>query len=109
MEGLIQSIIANRMIALGWKNWYMKTNVITLDSDIPIIERRQNQYLFLIDIDDTTDPIFIIGDNNMIFTPNLNVFGYTVCTEDFTGDITIFKQNHTVTQKLVFVSVIPKE
>jgi hypothetical protein len=109
MEGLIDAIIKNRMAGLGFNDYRIRMQSIELNSTTPIHVRAQNEYFYLVDLDDDTDTFTIQGDNSIMSSNEFNFASMPFVSSDFTGDVILQKAAHTATQKLLFIRVIPKK
>jgi len=109
MEGLIQAMIDRRMIGLGFKDYAIRMKSVELSSAGSVHVRAQNEYLFLVDLDDDTDAFNIQADNTILDSSEFLFSSIPYVAQDFTGDIIITKPSHTVSQKLLFARVIPKK
>ena len=108
MDSILPLIIQQRMLGLGWKNYSILMQVVEITSSGIIQFDRQNEYLFLLDVSDTTDDFLIQGDNNIGTLSEMNLATLPYAPEDFTGNIIITKTSHTTAQNLLFARVIPK-
>lgn len=109
MEGLIADIIKNRMTGLGFNDYRIRMQSIELNSIVPVHVRAQNEYFYLVDLDDDTDAFTIQGDNSIMSSDEFNFASMPFVSSDFTGDVIITKAAHTATQTLLFVRVIAKK
>jgi hypothetical protein len=107
MEGLISMIISKKMQNIGYKQYSVQMENIQISNAVPFIHiLAQNEFWWLIDVNDTTDDFYIQGENNIVGLADINISGVPYTPIDFTGDIIIEKSNSTVTQTLLFARVI---
>ncbi|MPM07440.1 hypothetical protein SDC9_53746 [bioreactor metagenome] len=109
MEGLIEAIIKQRMTGLGFQDYEIKMKSVELNSAGDVCVQAQNEYLYLVDVDDDTDAFNIQADNTIMDSSEFLFASIPFVISDFTGNVIISKSIHTATQNLLFVRVIPKK
>lgn len=109
MEGLIALVINKRMRGLGFSEFSVETVTLTLSSATTIHRAIQNEYWFLTDISDVTDDFLIQADNYITKLSEINTDGVPYTLQDFTGNLIITKDAHTITQYVSFARVRPKK
>jgi len=109
MEGIISLYIKIRMKAMGFKNFHLSLEPVTIKHE-QIVARvdAHNEFWYLFDVNQTDDNFTISANNNIINRDEFVVDGVPFITYEFTGDIKIENQGAHADQTFLFYRVIPQ-